>query len=260
MTSKVAIVNTRSGVSKAFLHALHLVGGIDDINTDRRKVTIKVGIYDPVNLNYPTVPVLMAVINSFKYAEKIMVAESDNHKGKALDRLQYWGEVFSDKVIPFSLSDDPNTHSAFVCGEKINFSHVLFKPNVLVSLHILRKGAAGSIFKNLLGVIPDTRKERFHDKLGAALVDIAEAIGWIDLSVIDGTYIYGSQWKEDRPLDRERRDLLIVGRDPVAVEVVGSILAGDDPISNHSIKEIKKRNLSEVDIDKIEVLGESVLS
>jgi uncharacterized protein (DUF362 family) len=162
-------------------------------------------------------------------------------------------------VIPFDLSNDPKLRSVYVCGEKISFSHVLFKPNILVSLHILRRGAMGSVFKNLLGIIPDTRKERFHDKLGVALVDIAEAIGWIDLAVIDGTYIYEAQWKEGKPLDRERRDLLLVGRDPVAVEVVGSILAGDDPFSNHSIKEAKKRNLGEVDIDKIEVLGESVL-
>jgi hypothetical protein len=77
-----------------------------------------------------------------------------------------------------------------VCGEIISFSHVLFKPNVLVSLHVLRKGTAGSIFKNLLKAIPDVRKDRFHDKLGSALVDIAEAVGWSDLVVIDATYVY----------------------------------------------------------------------
>ncbi len=125
-----------------------------------------------------------------------------------------------------------------------------------MSLHAARRGTAGSIFKNLLGCIPDTRKERFHEKLGLALIDIASAVDWIDLAVIDGTYVYGSEWKEGKPLQREQRNFLIVGRDPVAVETVGSLLVGETPLKIPSLAVAKKRGLGETDIENIEVIGE----
>ena len=50
----------------------------------------------------------------------------------------------------------------------------------------------------------------------------------------------------------------MVGRDPVAVETVGSILAGINPLSIPSMIVAKDRKLGEVNISKIEVLGESL--
>jgi len=258
MVSKVALVKTDKGVSEAYRHALDLIGGIEDLNVEDRDVAIKVGIYDQRNLNYTTTETLRAVTDSFTRPRRIFLAESDNHQGKALDKLQVWRNVLSDRVIPFDLSHDTSTLAVSICGEKIKLSHVLFKPNVFVSLHVLRKGTAGSVFKNLLGLVPDTRKERFHDKLGAALVDMAEAVGGIDLAVIDGTYVYGSQWKEGEPLSRERRNVLVVGRDAVAVDAIGSTLAGEDPLSIPAIAVAKERRLGEADISRIEVLGESI--
>jgi uncharacterized protein (DUF362 family) len=256
MVPKVALVKTKGNVAEAYQHALKLIGGKDFLDTPN--VTVKVGLYDKRNTNYPTVQVVKAVVDSFAKSKRVLIVESDNHNGKALERLQEWKEVFSDRVLPFSLSDDPNTREITVCGEKIRFSSTLFKPNFFVSLHVLRKGKAGCIFKNLLGLIPDTRKERFHDNLGAALIEMAEAVGWIDLAVIDGTYIYGSEWKEGLPLKRERRDLLVVGRDPVAVETVGSTLAEEDPLAIPALAIAQKRNLGETDIKRIEILGENI--
>ncbi len=254
MVSRVALVKTDEGVLEAYQHALGLLGGIEDL--DGRNITIKVGIFDQRNLNYPSVQVVKAVADSFVRSQKIRLAESDNYQGKALDRLQVWNTVFSSKVIPFSLSNDSCMKEVSVCGERIRFSCALFKPNVLVSLHILRKGQAGSIFKNLLGLVPDIKKDRFHNNLGDALVDMAQAVGWIDLAVIDGTYSYGGEWKEGIPLEKERKDCLIVGRDPVAVETIGSLIVGEDPLSIPAMVVAKERRLGETNPDKIKVLGE----
>jgi len=256
MVSRVALVKTNGRVMEAYQHALKLIGGTEFL--DAKNVTIKVGIYDKRNLNYPTVPVMKTVVDSFANSKRVLIVESDNYNGKALERLQGWKEVFSGRVMPFSLSNDPETREITVCGEKIRLSGSLFKPNFLVSLHVLRKGKAGCIFKNLLGLIPDIRKERFHDNLGVALIEMAEAVGWLDLAVIDGTFIYGSEWKEGVPLERKRRDLLIVGRDPVAVETVGSLLAEEDPLSIPALAVAHERNLGETDIKKIKILGESI--
>jgi uncharacterized protein (DUF362 family) len=123
---------------------------------------------------------------------------------------------------------------------------------------VLREGTTGSIFKNLLGLVPDIGKERFHNNLGVALIDMAEAVGGIDLAVIDGTFAYGGEWKEGEPMEKERRDLLVVGRDPVAVDAVGSILVGGNPLDIPAIVEARRRRLGESDINRIEIVGEDL--
>lgn len=255
MAPKVALVKTDNGVKEAYRRALELIGGVNDLDDGSRDVTIKVGIYDARNLNYPTVEAVGSVIDSFSQARKILLAESDNHQGKALDRLQVWKQVFSEKVVPFDLSHDPDTRDALICGKKLQFSHVLFKPNVFVSLHVLREGTTGSIFKNLLGLVPDTRKERFHNNLGVALADMVEAVGGIDLAVIDGTFAYRGEWKEGEPMEKVRRNLLVVGRDPVAVDAVGVILVGGNPLDIQAIVEASNRGLGVADINRIEIVG-----
>ncbi len=258
MTPKVALVRSDHGAAEAITQAVQLLGGLDALNTSTREVTIKVGIYDQRNQNYPALPVVRAVTAAFTRAPRIRLVESDNHNGLALDRLQVWKALFSEWVVPYSLSTDPQVRVGVVCGEPIRFSHVLCNPHVLVSLHVARQGTAGSIFKNLLGCIPDTRKERFHATLGAALIDIATAVDGIDLAVIDGTYVYGSEWKAGQPLPREQRNFLLVGRDPVAVETVGSLLVGENPLTIPSLVAAQQRGLGETDIQRIAVLGESV--
>jgi uncharacterized protein (DUF362 family) len=260
MVSKVAVVKTAKGISEAYQDALRLIGGIGDLNVEDRDVTLKVGIYDGRNLNYPSVEAVKAVAASFTRSRMIRIAESDNHTGSALDRLQVWKSAFSDRVVPFDLSHDPDLREGLVCGKSIRFSHVLFKPNVLVSLHVLRGSTMGCVLKNLLGLIPDTGKQRFHRHLGTALVDMAQAVGGIDLAIIDGTYVFGGEWKEGEPLARERRDLLVVGRDAVAVEVVGCRLAGVDASKVKSLRAAEKRGLGETRLENIEILGEPLTS
>lgn len=61
---------------------------------------------------------------------------------------------------------------------------------------------------------------------------------------------------EGEAFARERKNILVAGRDPVAVETVGAVLAGEEPLSIPQLAVAKKRNLGETDIDRIEVLGE----
>jgi uncharacterized protein (DUF362 family) len=260
MVSRVAVVKTNMGMSEACHRALQLIGGIDDLNVEERDVTLKVGIYDRRNLNYPSVEAVKAVAECFTRSRMIRVAESDNHTGKALDRLQVWRSVFTERIVPFDLSHDPILREGLVFGKSIGFSHILFKPNVLVSLHVLRGSTMGCVLKNLLGLIPDTGKQRFHRNLGTALVDMAQAVGGVDLAAIDGTYVFGGEWKEGEPLARERKDLLVIGRDAVAVEVVGCRLAGVDASKVKSLRAAEKRGLGETRLENIEILGEPLTS
>jgi uncharacterized protein (DUF362 family) len=262
--SKVAVVTFgENDVQESFGRALRLVGGIGDINTAKRNVVIKVGVFDPCAGSHTSVNVTDAIARSFGRAPKVFLVESDNYRGKALERLQIWKQVFSSRLVPFSLSDDMETRKLRVADEELGFSHVLFKPNVFVSTHVLRSYERGSVLKNLLGLVPDSKKARFHKKLDRLLADVYEGIDGIDLAVLDGTYLHGGgstnlHVKGSKAgVDRARTNALVVGRDAVAVETVGAVLAGLQPERMSVIREFVRRGLGEGDLRNIDVVGDS---
>jgi uncharacterized protein (DUF362 family) len=262
MVSKVALVEFDGSPKESLVHALELIGKIDDLNSSQRSVVVKVGVFDHKTENHTTVNVLDAIISCFSKGPRIYVAESDNYRGKGLERLQIWKELFTKRVVPFNLSDDPDTKRVKIADEEMNFSHILFKPNVFVSTHILRGFEKGSIIKNLFGLVPDPKKARFHKKLDAALLDAYEAIGGIDLAVLDGTYLYRGvaampHATKDSAKYRTETNTLVVGRDAVAVETVGAALAGLKPEKMTVIQETVKRGLGEGDLERIEIVGSS---
>ena len=254
MSVKVAVVELGSDARESFNQAIQLIGGIDDLNTPQRLVIVKVGVFDHRTNHHTSVNVADAIINSFDKAPKIFLAESENYKGKALERLQKWNTLFSERVVPFDLSGDAETKQVKVADETIGLSHILFKPNVFVSTHVLRTYEKGSILKNLLGLIPDRKKVRFHKRLEETLLDLYKAVGGVDLAVLDGTYLCGGVAPS---ASRTSMNVLVVGRDAVAVEAVGYALVGLDPEKTPVIKEAMKRGFGEGRMDKIQVLGES---
>jgi len=170
-----------------------------------------------------------------------------------LERLQIWKEVLSEKVTPVNLSDKANTQRVTLAGQEMSISNVLFKPNVLVSTHILRSFERGSILKNLFGCIPSPKKAKYHKILPALLADLYEAIGGIDLAVLDGTFFW--RGAGDIPI---RMNTLLVGKDAVAVEAVGGELASLKPEKMPVLQEFVRRGLGEGDLKKIEIVGSSL--
>lgn len=251
MTSKVAVVRFDSEKGISLKQALDSIGGIDDINIGNRPVVIKVGVFRPTEDSHSSVAVVDSIIRSFDKAPKVFITESDNYHGTGSERLQIWKELFGGRVVPFNLSEDTDTRKFKAADEQIPLSHVLLKPNVLVSTHILRVYENGSVLKNLLGLVPDRKKVRFHKKLAPALADMYEAVGGIDLAVMDGTYFRGGSYL---PV---RMNTLLVGRDAVAVETVGGVLAGLDPQKMPILREFVKRGLGEGDLKNIEIIGAS---
>jgi len=225
------------------------VNGINDLNTPEREAVVKVGVFSHKAGNHTSVPVIDAIINSFSKAPKIYLAESDNYQGTGLERLQIWRELFSERVVPFNLSNKAN-RIVRLAEQDMKLSHILFKPNVLVDTHILRTFESGSILKNLFGCIPTSKKRKFHKILGQLLADIYEVIGGVDLAVLDGTYFW--QGAGDSPV---RMNVLLVGRDAVAVETVGAALAGLKLEKMPVLQEFIKRGLGEGDLENIEILG-----
>jgi uncharacterized protein (DUF362 family) len=251
---KVALIELGEDVTKSLQKALKLIGGIPDLNTPTREVLYKLGVFEPKQRAYTTVPVARAIIESFSQAPKIWLIESDNYRGAATERLQIWKDLFSERVVPFSLSEDPDTKPVDIAGEEMNLSQLLFDNRALISSHILRRYSKGSVIKNLFGLAPMKKKAVYHKNLETVVLDLFKAVGGIDLAVIDGTYAFaspGASVEKSVPAN-----VIIVGRDAVAVDAVGCALMGKDPRQMKMVKMAKKQGLGEADLDKIEIVGD----
>ena len=83
MTSKVAIVKFDEDAEEESLkEALSLIGGIEDLNTPKRTVVVKVGVFSHKADNHTSISFVDAIIDSFNKAPKVFLAESDNYKGQ----------------------------------------------------------------------------------------------------------------------------------------------------------------------------------
>ncbi len=253
LTSKVAIIEFDEDPAGALKQVLDMIGGIDDLNTAERFVVVKVGVFSHKAGNHTSVGIVDAITNCFDKAPKVFLAESDNYQGTGLERLQIWKELFTERIVPFNLSEDPDTRRVELANEEMNLSQILFKPNVLVDTHILRSFESGSILKNLFGCIPTSKKAKYHKILPTLLADVYEAIGGVALAVLDGTYFW--RGAGGAPI---QMNSLLVGRDAVAVETVGATLAGLNPQKMPVIQEFVKRSLGEGNLENIKIMGASL--
>jgi uncharacterized protein (DUF362 family) len=253
LTSKVAVVEFGEKGSKPLKQALSLIGGIEDVNTATNSVVVKVGVFSHKAGNHTSVDLVKAIIDGFDKAPKIFLAESDNYQGTGSERLQIWKDLFTKRVVPFNLSDDTETKGAILADQEMKLSHILFKPNILVDTHILRTFERGSILKNLFGCISTPKKTKYHKILPTLLADVYETIGGIDLAVLDGTFFW--RGAGDIPI---RMNTLLAGRDAVAVEAVGGIIAGLKLEKMPILQEFVRRGLGEGDLKNIEIVGASL--
>jgi len=248
--------------SDSFSNVIHQIESMKNLNTSEKRVIVKVGIYNPETGICTTVKTLQSIIDAFDKASEIRVTESDSGAGPGLKRLEIWKDCFNDRVIPFNLSDDKDTKDVEIAGESVPFPKIFSEPNTFISTHVPRRYEdagledlmnLGFVIKNLLGMIPDKKKHIFHDQLPIALIDIYEAIGGIDFAVLDATNVYLG-WKQERITVSP--NILIAGTDAFAVEAVGGYLVGFEPTEMPVLQEAKKRSLGEIDIDRIEIVGD----
>jgi uncharacterized protein (DUF362 family) len=251
--SRVALIELDDDAQAAVSQALDLVGRFDNARIRKTPVVVKVGVFNHKGprTNYPTVEVVRGITNAFHEAERVYLVESDNYKGSGIERLQVWKDLFSQQIVPFNLSEDADTRQVEIAGETMELSNLLFRPRIFVSTHALRRYEKGTILKNLFGLIPIRKKAVYHKKLVPVILDLFEAIGGVDLAVIDATRTYSG------PAARRSKetDVIIAGKDAVAVETVGATLIGPKPEKMPIIQEAAKRGLGEGNIDNIEILG-----
>jgi uncharacterized protein (DUF362 family) len=110
--------------------------------------------------------------------------------------------------------------------------------------------------KNMFGLLPDKFKGKYHAKgINNVIVEINTVLKPV-LTVVDG--FVGMEGRGPVDGDPVKMDLIVAGRDVVAVDATCSRIMGFDP---HKIKHIQRANDRGLgEIDDVEILGEPVVN
>jgi len=137
--------------------------------------------------------------------------------------------------------------------QRVRLSSTIYNATCLINLPKLKCHSMAGVtlnVKNLMGaVVPD--HEIMHRELHKRLCDLATVMR-AKLCVIDG--LIGSE-RHETAGNPVKTDVIIAGTDPVATDVIGTMVMGLDPAEIEHLRLCAARGLGEGDPARIEVVG-----
>lgn len=187
------------------------------------------------------------------------VVESDNIAGTAESRVQGSGlmRLLDEWDVPFTNLSHGDHEEHEVAGVTLRMPRVVLEADYLVNLPKMKTCAHTLLtlgVKNLYGILQQAKKSRYHRKLDTILPYLAKTVR-CDLVVVDGlTCMEGNGPIVGNPVCM---NLVVAGRNVVAVDSVCSRLMGYDPSKVPHIAEAARQGTGPLSMEEIEVVGDN---
>ena len=247
------------------------IGGIEDIIKPGYKVIIKPNLVacptDRLSGGVTRWEVCLAIYEAVKAlgAEPVIAESSAAGADTELTIAKCGYQELRDKGIPvIDLKQKENARCTVEIedGEgftKINTWELVRDADAIITVPVMKTHDQTEVtlgMKNLKGLLVDTQKKDFHKK---GLIE-----GVVDwnlhlkpcLEIIDGTY--GQQGLGPIFGETKKMDLIVGSKDLVACEAVTSKIMGYEPKEVMITNAAYKRGFGEMDLEKIEVIGETI--
>lgn len=141
--------------------------------------------------------------------------------------------------------------------DKVRIARTALESDVIISVPVLKTHIRSHVtlsLKNMKGVMPGVEKRKSHRVgLDMAIVDLNSVVRPA-YAVVDATMAMEGLWQY--PQDCRPMGLVLAGRNPLTVDVVGAYLMGIDPAEVMHLQYLAEREGASLDPDKIEVAGE----
>lgn len=266
-SEKVAIVKIKDNLYDAFNNAINLIGGFDV--KDGETVVIKPNLSD---LKHPktgvttSLQLIEAIIQFIKERAnaEIIIVESNHWLATAEEEfhgLGYHELAKKDGIKLVNLSKDTKITIKLngFYFDSILVPEILVRCNKLISVAKLKTHAhekISCILKNQFGLITERYKSKYHPYLSEVLTDLAKLYR-PDLCVIDGGIaLEGAGPSGGTP---KEMGILMVGKDPIATDLVASKIMGFDP---HSVPHLRFAMTHSVGVVKsfkdVKTVGENI--
>ncbi len=272
----VAIIKTpmkpgEKEIEIAVRKAVELSGGLSDIISAGDTVLIKPNL---VNARLPesgvtTDPRICRVIADMvgEIGARAIIAESSgvgSDTEKAIQTAGY-GKLREEGYEVVDLKKEKTIKVPVPRGKsmkKVDLSEIVVNADAIISVPVMKTHSEVMFtlsMKNMKGVLTDVFKKKFHMTFGIVqgIVDLMTVVK-PTLSVVDG--IIGMEGLGPIHGDPVEMDLIIAGRDPVAVDAVASAAMGFEPEEGEYVRVAAKSGLGTAELDRIEVLGEPIAS
>jgi len=260
----VSLVRVEGDIEGAVRKAVTLLGGLK-IKRDA-KVVVKPNVCFKKNTEGMIITdprVLKAVLIMVKEkTSNVLVVESDNNSGSGDERVRKTGilEIIEDCGAEFlNLSEDKyEEHN--VSDLTIRIPKVVLEADYFINVPKMKTCNIANTFisiamKNMFGILADKRKMQFHKNLLEVLLYINRTLPQ-DMIIVDGVIAMeglGPIWGTPVQLN-----LIVSGFNPVTVDAVCCNIMGINPYAVEVLWTAYKNGLGEIDIDRIEILGENI--
>ena len=143
---------------------------------------------------------------------------------------------------------------------KVTLPKIVVDANVIISVPVMKTHDQAEVtlsLKNMKGVLPDVFKRKFHHVFGVfqGVADLCTVVKPA-LAVVDGIIAMEGLGPTDG--DPVEMDLIIAGKDPVAVDAVTSAVMGFENPEFGCVEAAVKSGVGTADLNKIEVVGEPI--
>ena len=144
--------------------------------------------------------------------------------------------------------------------KEVTLPKVVLDADVIISVPKMKTHDSAKVtlsIKNMKGVLPDIYKRKLHHVFGVfqGVADLCTLVKPA-LAVVDG--IIGMEGLGPADGEPVEMDLIIAGKDPVAVDTVTSAVMGFEPEEYGCIDAAAKAGIGTADLNKIEVVGEPI--
>lgn len=261
---KAAIVRVEKDVEVAVQKSIDLLGGLNFKHN--ASVVIKPNVCYHKNVENMIITdqrVLKSIINIIKRKTKnVTVVESDSRSGTADERMTKSGimDIIEKCDVEFLNLSEDDFEEHEVAGLAVQIPKTALNADFFINVPKVKTCNIEHTFitiamKNMFGVLANKEKPKLHSNLMEILVFINRAIRQ-NLIVVDG--IVGMQGLGPIQGTPVNLNLIISGLNPVTVDAVCCHVMGINPYAVETLWKAYKAGVGEVDINKIEVLGEIV--
>lgn len=158
--------------------------------------------------------------------------------------------------------DFVSTHIKSSFAQNVTVSKAVMDSDILISLPKFKTHALTQItgaIKNMFGILVGAEKGRMHAEAGnfknfsELLVDIYQ-IRPPDLVIMDA--VIGMEGNGPSSGDQRHIGKLIASDDGIALDAVMTAMMGKQPDKIHQLRIAKQRGIGEIDLSKMEIIGE----
>ena len=274
---KVSIVSAEEiGVDAAVRKAIDLAGGLPDLITPRSRVLVKPNLCSPqpsgtgittdcrvteavtkfvLELNPQSVVIGEGAGAGFDFSGSTSTEEAFRVSGTAEVAHRLGVEL---RNLNNDVWEEVTVKHPYIM-DRVRITRTALESDVIVSVPVLKTHLRTLItlsLKNTKGVLPGAEKRKTHALgLDKAIADLNSVVkpGYV---VVDA--LAGMQGLWEYPQDRVEMGLILAGRDPCAVDTVGTSLMGFNPSQIMHLQYFAARQRLKADLDHVDIVGESL--